>query len=202
MAKRTLTPERAELAALHVAVADRALKVFLRRKHIPLQRWPGVEWDDLTQVCREALCYAAMDWKPGAGPFPPFAYNRCWFRMIDWLRTEGPYTRYGEQRVRTVSWMDETNLDWFVDSAPPTETLLRDEQLVQDHADVVVGREWVVECMRFVTAREEYILRSTLVEGRRGSSLAKEMGISEGRVSMIAKRAIEKIRRAYAYGEV
>lgn len=172
-----------------------------------MRRWPGLEMDDAIQIGREALCQAAIDWKPGAGPFPSFAYMRVYFRIIDWLRVDGPSDRFGKKRPKTISWVDDSSTrpyDYYEDRGPPTETILRSQDLMQDHADVVAGREWFMECMKLVNPRERWVLSQVLLKGRTHRSLAREMGVSEGRVSQLASRALDKIRRSHvvtdAYG--
>lgn len=194
--KKHLTPERARLAELHVYVADTVVHVLIRRKHVLLYRWPGLEKDDMHGVAYEALCHAAIDWNVGGGDFSSFAFQRCWYRVIDWLRTAGPIKRSGKRRPREVAWIEEgfgTDGD-FLDRGPPTEMILH-ERLEDDFADVLIGRQFVNHCFEKLNPREAHVLRATLVDGRTLDSVAREMGVTESRISQIRTRALNKLRR-------
>ena len=56
---------------------------------------------------------------------------------------------------------------------------------------------WYNEDYPFPSERERRILEMKFFEGRNGVEVAKELCISQGRVSQITKTALEKLKKAY-----
>lgn len=194
MPGRTMTRERARLVEENVTLARRAVEKTVRTHGIPIGRWPGLEWDDVHAVGLEALCESALDYDPSRGMrFGSFAWGRVSNRTIDWFRQAGPRTRAGVQKIRTVSWVDDAGDDWHTEGAP-TETLLRDDQLVQDHAEVLAGSSFVSHCFSLLSERERFLLRA-LLDGRTWESCAEELGVSIDRVAFLRDRALTKLRK-------
>lgn len=169
----------------------------MRRKNLPMHRWPCIEWDDAFSVGYEALCHAARDWNTEVGPFEPFAFHRVMFRIIDWVRKAGPRTRLGEYKAsaNTIQWVDHTDSNVYTDIGVPTEHLLRDDQLIQDHADTLMGREFLLYCLRLLPEKQRYVMYQMLVHGRSAPDVARDLGISEDGVWSLRIKAIQRLRR-------
>jgi RNA polymerase sigma factor (sigma-70 family) len=180
---------------LHIDVARVAVGSFIRKKHVPLRRWPTIEWDDALAVGNEALCHAARTWAPSAGPFAPYAFHRIYFSMIDWLRKEGPITRGGIPRAdfKTQSFIDYDHE--HDDNLLPTKAIFR-QHLQEDFSEVLLGRMFLKDMLKHLSERERFVLTECLAHGTTERDVGKELGVTESRVSQIKHAALTKLRRS------
>lgn len=197
--KPRLSADRAALAALNIDVAQRASVRAAYDSHLKIGLFPCMEYDDVIQEGRVALCQAAQDWDFRAGSFSGFAYTRAYFRVRDWIRRVGPVERGrggvpGRQRlnVTAMPWVDA----WGDDDnkyKEPTEAQMKRWDLEMSAEEKVERVAWLVAILRPLPDRERLILFRLYGEGKFMREIARELKVSESRISQIATRALGRL---------
>lgn len=195
---RKLTREECELVEMYLGAGDRGTMSAVKRAQLPLGKFPGLEYDDLISVGRIALCEAAMQWDWREGDFGSFAFFRCHFRTIDWIRTYGPVFRsrggvQGDARetVQTVPWMytlpngDEVS----------KESKMRREDMAMSEEGKYERSSWLFSMLRHLSDREKLVMHRYYAEGYSDQEIAQELEIHQSRAHQLRSKSLFKLRK-------
>lgn len=180
----------AERQALVLAHADLAAWLAHRRaRQLPVV----VDLEDLRSAAYLGLCEAAAKYDAGRGAsFRTYARHRIIGALEDHLRGLDPLTRHGRQAVRDGTHQaphhvpdQDVALESLPDPAPALDTGLLEE------ARAVLVRGALVR----LPARERYILHAYYWRGARNADIARELRLSEGRVSQLRLAGLQRLRQ-------
>lgn len=161
---------RDELVLAHLDLVSTAAKSLKRKLYTP-----NVETDDLEGQGHIGLIEAAAAYDQSVGvPFPAFAWRYIHGRMVDAYRRRA----FKDESCEPLP-------TWYVDPlANPEQRLVR--------AEVA---QMITELIEFCSPREQRVLRLSVCEGLRNGEIGAMLGVSEGRVCQIKRRAVAKMRR-------
>lgn len=196
---RVLTQERAALCETYLKVADRGTMAAVRKTHLPLGIYPGLEYDDVISVGRIALCEAACDWRWNDGDFGSFAFMRAYFRTVDWVRRVGPLERNRGQTdrkrysVQTIPWVFEFSRK-EERLVMTTESQIRKEDRAMNPSERAERAMWLADMLKHLPPRQQRILFRYFAEGLTLREISLELGVGESRVSQLLTKSLNHLR--------
>lgn len=150
--------------------------------------------DDFISEGTIGLMDAATRFDPHRGiPFARFASARIYGAILDYVRTEAPMGRVtyaavvagDTTRLRWVDPLEDVHLATIADPAPGPDT----------HACRRSEATRVRAALAVLSPRERAIVVAHYFHERLHSDIAREHGLSNGRVSQLETRALGKLRR-------
>lgn len=183
---RSYERERAELIAKFMP--------FARAVAFKAQQGLPIELEDAVQAANLGLTQAAMRFDfemhdPRTADieriFKAFAYLRIYGAVIDEARSASMVRRRGLEkgdRAYMVSLDEMTEIDGY-------ETPLVELEAFSDDSDLRIDFTYAFETLN---ARQKRVI-TALMSGATGKELAEEFGVTESRVSQIAKEAKDKL---------
>lgn len=194
---RKMTSAECELVEMYLDVGDRGTMSAVKKARLRTGLFPGLEYDDFISVGRIALCEAAMQWDWREGDFGAFAFMRCHFRVIDWIRKVGPSMRARggteskpRMTVQTTPWMYSLP-DGSLTTA---EHRRRRENLPMSQEEKFERSNWLVSMLVHLLDRERLIMFRYYAEGYSDEEIGVELGISTSRVYQMKARSLSKLR--------
>jgi RNA polymerase sigma factor (sigma-70 family) len=179
----------------------KAVRSFFKRHGYPA----GTDIDEINGAMNEEFCKIARNWKGGRGhdsdQFERYAMERLKWRIVDWLRVNGPRARGrtedgikvdGKHRPIMVPWMIDSRGDGDEIEA---DVLMRPEDHDPGFEGDAVGWDFVQHVFTKCTERERTVLWMRYVEGHTLWDIGVKMGVTESRVSQIESKALRKLRK-------
>jgi RNA polymerase sigma factor for flagellar operon FliA len=180
---------------------ERALRIArsFHRKKVPF-----AEVTDMESAALEGLAQAAHRYEPGNGiSFWGYAPRRIYGAMIDELRRFDHLTRDHRYEIRT---RDGKPAPVSTYSRPQSlHERISDEEGLSERVDKIPGRsnlddaeirDTLIRSSDALNDRERRISFAIHFVGRTQREIAKELGLTEGRVSQIVSNAARKMRMA------
>jgi RNA polymerase sigma factor (sigma-70 family) len=167
----------------------------------------GLEREDLAQEARVAFLRAVARWRPGRGPFAPFARTCVRNRLLNVIATARAEKHQILTRAipsgatRPSRSRDQHAVDDPEDGCDPDRLLVGDNSANPEA--VVIARDHL-QCLRLAMGALTAWERTTLTATLNGSShhqLALEHGVSVRAVTLAVRRARRKLAQHTARAE-
>jgi RNA polymerase sigma factor for flagellar operon FliA len=195
-----LTPDQARLAASHTPFAERAVRAYCVRIGLP-----PVYLEDAIGDGFEGLCQAARTWQPARGSFPTHAYTRIVGSVVDGQRRADHLSRGMRKLVdqledvpaelRAAISLDAPTRTGLDEELEGGDTLDNGEATPEQQLLTAEAGDQLHDQVDHLPTQERDVIQGWFFDGVKQHELGDSMGISESRVSQVAKRGCQRLGR-------